>query len=120
MFCDTPNRYDLNIIQNQTFHLPVSLFNDDGITPINITSWSFTGSIKSNTADATPIVFFTTNIVNTLSGSFQLYLDADTTWLLNRPKYIYDVIANNAAASPVETLRILTGKVTMELGVTEP
>jgi hypothetical protein len=120
MSCEITNVYDLCLVQNQTFRLPFTLFQDDGVTPINLTGWSFTGSIKAQVSDTVPLLFFTASIIEPTSGSVQLYLSADTTWLLTKPKYVYDVIANNTTITPIETLRLLKGKVSVNAGVTEP
>jgi hypothetical protein len=120
MACESNNVYDLCILQNQTFELPLQLYQDDNVTPINLTGWSFTGSIKTQLGSPDTLMFFTASIVDISSGSIKLYLDANSTWQLNTTKYVYDVIGNNSNVSPVETLRLMQGKVTVKLGVTEP
>jgi hypothetical protein len=120
MACEITNDYPLCILQNQTFELPFTLYNDDGITPINITGWSITGSIKEQFSDTAPVLFFTSSIVSPESGSVKLYLSAESTWALTQTKYVYDVISNNPNVTPLETLRLMKGKVSVNLGVTEP
>jgi hypothetical protein len=120
MACELNNIYDICVLQNQTFELPFQLYKDDGITPINISGWSFTGSIKSQFTDFVPALFFTASVINASSGSVKLYLGADTTWILTGSKYVYDVIGNNTNVVPVETLRLMQGKVSVRPGVTEP
>jgi archaellin len=120
MTCQINNSLDLCILPNQTFELVFYLKQDDGVTSIDLTNWSFTGSIKEQFADQTPVMFFTSSIVDVASGSVKLYLGASTTWQLTSPKYVYDVISNNENVTPVETLRILQGKISTRPGVTEP
>jgi hypothetical protein len=120
MSCELNNIYDICILQNQTFELPFQLYNDDGVTAINLSGWSFTGSIKSQFTDPVPALYFTSSIVNASSGSIKLYLSAETTWMLTGSKYVYDVIGNNSNVTPVETLRLMQGKVSVRPGVTEP
>jgi hypothetical protein len=120
MACELNNIYDICILQNQTFELPFQLYNDNGVTPINISGWSFTGSIKSQFTDPVPALFFTASVINAVSGSIRLYLGAETTWALTGSKYVYDVIGNNSNVTPVETLRLMQGKVSVRPGVTEP
>lgn len=121
MSCELQNVYDICVLQNQTFELPLTLLDDDGLTPINITGWAFTGSIKQTYADTVPLVYFTASIVSVPSASIKLYLPAESTWGLDTKKYVYDVIANNPSGSMgVETLRLMQGKVSVNLGVTEP
>lgn len=120
MACELNNIYNICILQNQTFELPFQLYNDDNITPIDISNWTFTGSIKSQYDDSIPTLFFTTSIVDPISGSLKLYISADTTWNLTGSRYVYDVIGNNTNVTPTETLRLLQGKVSVRPGVTEP
>lgn len=120
MTCELSNIYDICILQNQTFELPFQLYTDNGVTPINITNWSFTGSIKTQFSDVTPQLFFTASIVDLVSGSIRLYIGSETTWTLEGSKYVYDVIGNNHNITPVETLRLMQGKVSVKPGVTAP
>lgn len=119
MSCELNNIYDFCILQNQTFTLPLTLRNDDG-TLKDLSAWSFTGSIKEKTTDRVPSLFFTCSVALPVSGTLSLYLSADTTWALTGSKYVYDLIGNNTAVSPVETTRLMQGKITIKPGVTEP
>jgi len=119
MSCELNNEYNLCILQNQTYDLPF-VIKDDNDVPIDITNWAFTGSIKEKITDPTPYLFFTMSIDNAVSGSISMYLSAQTTWLLDNKKYIYDVISTNYGVNPPETLRIMQGKVSVELGITQP
>lgn len=120
MSCELNNIYDICVLQNQTFELPFQLYANDGVTPIDVTGWTFTGSIKEQFADPTPTLFFTCSVVDATSGSIKLYLPADSTWQMTSTKYVYDLISNNATVSPVETLRLMQGKISVKPGVTEP
>lgn len=119
MSCELTNVYDLCILQNQTYRLPLTFKNDDG-SPIDLSAWSFTGSIKEKFTDTVPVLNFTVEIISAVSGSIALYLSADTTWTLTKPKYVYDLIGTNTTPNPDETLRMMQGKVSVKPGVTEP
>ena len=95
MSCELPT-YDICILQNQTFKLPLTFKNDDG-TPMDLTSWAFTGSLKERYNDATPVMFLTSSFIIAASGSLQLYLSADMTWELTGSRYVYDLIGTNLA-----------------------
>lgn len=120
MSCELTNIYDICVLQNQTFELPFQMYDDDGVTPINVTNWSFTGSIKPTFLDPSVATTFTASIVDAASGSIKLYLSSAQTWALTEPKYVYDVIANNLNDTPTTTLRIIQGKVSVKPGVTRP
>lgn len=113
------NVYDIEILQNQTFNIVLNFENDDA-SPIDLTAWSFTGSIKEKFSDQVPVMFFTSSILSPISGTLRLYLSADSTWTLDSPRYVYDLLGNNSLASPPETLRLMQGKVVVKSGVTEP
>ena len=120
MSCEVDNIYDLCMSQNETFRLIISLKDDDG-NSLNLSSWGFTASIKERRGnDINPVLFFTSSIIDPVSGTLQLFLSADSTWELNKPKYFYDLIGTNYAIVPPETLRLMQGKVTVRSGVTEP
>lgn len=120
MACELENIYDICILQNQTFQMLFQLYNDDGVTPINITNWTFTSAIRTQYGESTPPTFFTVSVLDAFSGSLRLYLAAQSTWDLTNSRYFYDVIGTNNNVSPPETLRLLQGKVKILPGVTEP
>lgn len=120
MSCELNNVYDICVLQNQTFELPFTLYDDDGTTPLDITNWTFTGSIKQQFTDSAPLTYFTSSVISVASASIKLYLSSEQTWILNNSKYVYDVISNNPNTSPATTLRLIQGKVSVKPGVTEP
>ena len=120
MSCEITNTYDLCVKQNETFKLPITLYQDDNITPINVSTWTFTGSIKRQFGEDIPLMSFMVDSTQAASGSLVFYLSADNTWLLSDKKYVYDIISNNTTVSPPETLRLMQGKISVNLGVTEP
>ena len=117
--CAYSNQYHICTPQNESLAIPLSLFQDDGITPISITSWSFTGSVKYDFTEQTPITNFTISINSVASGSITIRLGAESMWSLTGSRYVYDVIANNPATPP-ETYRLLYGRFKVNSGVTEP
>lgn len=122
MSCTITNNYDICITQNATFQLNFKLYDDSGSASLNATSWSFTGSIKSAYDSPAAIMNFTTSVLSYATASINLYLGAENTWQLGTSgsKFYYDVIAYNPTATPVETYRLMQGKVSINKGVTEP
>jgi hypothetical protein len=121
MACEPTNIYDLCIQQNASFNLIFSLKDDDGSSSIDVTGWSFTGSINDQKGGVDQsIPFFTMSVVSAVSGTIAMRLGAASTWQLTQPRYYYDVIGYNPTVSPPETLRLMQGKVNVNLGVTEP
>ncbi|MEK9767378.1 MAG: hypothetical protein VW683_00540 [Betaproteobacteria bacterium] len=78
----------LRVTRGETFTLPVNLKNADS-TPIDITGYSFTGSVKE-TYSSTDSKFFTISTVPPLaSGSLELSLD---TADMKAGEYVYTVM----------------------------
>lgn len=112
--------YDININQNATFKFSAQLTDVSG-SPLNITSWSFSGSIKQQATDPDPpILFFTTSIADITQSIINVSLTPHQTALLTQPQYVYDIIAANGAVTPEEVYRILQGRVKVSLGITDP
>jgi hypothetical protein len=114
-----PNYLDIIIEQNATFGLTLSLTEDDGVTPVDITGWSFTGSIRQ-TFDGPVETAFSMSVGNLSQAVVRGFLTADQTWMLSGSVYHYDVIANNPTPSPDETYRLTYGRARIIRGVTEP
>lgn len=113
----TSTTLDIYVNQNATFKMSFSLTDSASGTPIDITSWSFSGSVATF-SDATPITYFTMSVISPSSSSVQMELTPSQTELLTSSYYYYDVIAANAAPVPPEVYRLLQGKVKVNLGIT--
>ena len=110
--------YNIEINQNASFKLAVQL-TDSASQPLNITSWSFSGSIKETTASPDPSLMFFNIAADVSSSIITLSLLPSQTTLLTKTAYVYDVIATNLDPAPDEVYRILQGKVKVNPGVTD-
>lgn len=111
--------YNINLDQNATFKFSLQLLTSGNIL-FNIASWSFSGSIKQGVSDADPPIAQFTMSADTSSSTIHASLTPDQTKLLNQRHYVYDIIGTNYAIVPDEVLRLLQGKVKVNLGVTDP
>lgn len=112
--------YDISINQNATFKMSIQLTDVNG-SPLNITSWSFSGSIKENVTDPDPpLLFFTTSIADPSQSVVNISLTPAQTTMLSKTAYVYDVIATNYSTTPDEVYRVLQGKIKVSLGITDP
>lgn len=109
-------KYDIEVNQFATFKLPLSFTDATGI-PLDISAWSFTGSIRPTFTDP-PLMNFTISVISLASASIMLRLDPSQTSQLENPKYLYDVIAYNVTPNPDEVYRMIEGKVKVNPGVT--
>jgi hypothetical protein len=108
--------YDIAVNQNATFKMSFQL-TDSASVPIDITSWSFTGSIKTSVQDTAPLLMFTAS-ADVTQSIVTISLTPFQTNQLTTTSYVYDIIATNIAPTIDEVYRILQGKVKVNLGVT--
>lgn len=122
MSCTVTNNYDICVTQNASFEMNFSLYDDSGTGSLDVTGWSFTGSIKQAFDDPSQVMAFTMSVVSFTTASVDTYLGAENTWQLGvtGSKFVYDIIANNPTVSPPETYRLMQGKISVNRGVTEP
>lgn len=114
-----PNSLNLIIQQNASFKLDLALTDQDNNNqPIDVSSWSVTGSIRPD-YDAPPIMFFSMSLYPT-GSVVRAFLTDQQTWTLSGSLYFYDIIAHNPTPAPPETYRLLSGRVAVSRGVTQP
>ena len=115
--CEHNNILDICIDAGTSFTLPLLVRMDDGVTPVDITSWQISGSVKQSIADVTALLAFTGSIVNGISGSAEVMLSPQETWTLNNVSgAVYDIISREGST----ITRILQGQVSIQPGVTAP
>jgi len=108
--------YDIAVNQNATFKMSFQL-TDSASVPIDITSWSFTGSIKETAQSTTTLATFTAS-ADVTQSIVTISLTPFQTNQLTSTAYVYDIIATNIGPTVDEVYRILQGKVKVNLGVT--
>lgn len=95
------------------------ILTDDTGSFLNITSWSFTGSIRVEQDDTKPdIANFTILIVSPESASLAISLPPVSSSLLSEKKYFYDIIATNIIPTPPDVYRLVQGKISTNAAVT--
>jgi hypothetical protein len=113
--------YNIDIFQNATFKMSIQLTNSgSGSSPIDITGWSFSGSIKQNYEDSDPsLIYFSASVLDPTQSIVMFSLTPTQTAQLTQPIYYYDCIAVNYPVAPDEVYRILQGRVKVSPGVTD-
>jgi len=104
---------EININQNADFEYNVQLLTSGTTTPIDITSWGFTASLKPKIRSPNVTFNFTCSIVNATTGSMKMTLSTDQTKELTRVKYSYDLIGELSGT----VTRLLEGDAIVDLGV---
>lgn len=110
--------YDIFVNQYASFDMTMQL-NDSTGSALPIINWGFTGSIKTNVDTDPPITKFNIIVVDITSSLINISLIPCQSALLNKPQYMYDILATNNNVNPVEVYRLVQGKVKVSLGVTD-
>jgi hypothetical protein len=111
-----PDITDFQIGQGETFKAKIQLMDrTDNNTPLDITSYTFSGQMRENyTTDEIAAEFTFSKIEPYASGSVFIQLSPEQTAALTQRKYVYDV----KFASGSVTRRILEGTFTARPSVT--
>lgn len=107
---------DIEVKQFATYKAVMSFTDADGV-PVDISAWSFTGSIRE-TFDSPVITDFNIEVLSLVSASIEVRLDPSQTSMFTGSKYQYDIIAGNVTPNPDEVYRLMEGKVKVRRGVT--
>jgi hypothetical protein len=115
----TPATYDLTVLQYATFKMTLALSDASG-SAIDVSGWTFEAEVKEKPGVVGEgVATMTVEVASATDGQLSINLPATETAKLIKPKYFYDIIAKNAATTPTEVYRLLQGKVSVNLGVTD-
>jgi len=109
---------DICINQNASFTLTFQLTNSGSGTPVDISAWEFSASLKEKYRSTTLAATFSSSIVDLPTSTVNITLTPDETHLLTKTKYFYDVIASVSGSIPLRTIRLLEGVANVAPGVT--
>jgi len=113
-----PELTELNVGQGETFKMLVTIAQDSGSIPLDITNYTITGQIRENyTTDEVAAYFNAEKILPYSSGSFFIILNESDTLNLTQRKYVYDIKISSGSVSPISR-RILEGPFTVRPAVT--
>jgi hypothetical protein len=109
---------EFSVGQGETFKILVTIANDSGSTPLDITNYTITGQIRENyTTDEISATFSAEKLLPTTSGSFFISLSSNDTLALSQRKYVYDIYISSGSVQPINR-RILEGLLTVRPAVT--
>ena len=106
---------DLSVDQGTDFSAEVLVDDTDGTTA-NLTGYSVAGQIRKTYSSSTK-VDFTCTVQDAAAGKLLIQLSNSQTNAMKAGRYVYDV--EITGTSPVETLRVLEGLVTITPQVTK-
>lgn len=111
---------DFDIGQGETFKILTHIYTEvSSSVPLNITNYSFTGSLRENyTTTELAADFNITKIAPYTSGSLYITLTPDQTKELSQRMYVYDILMVNHNTSPPTVRRLLEGAFTIRPAVT--
>ena len=109
---------NFTIGQSETFKILVEVEEGTDGLPLDITNYTFEGSLRENySTDYNEIEFTITKISPFESGSIFLQLSSDQTLTLTQRKYVYDVYMQSGSISDTRR-RLLEGQVTVRPSAT--
>jgi hypothetical protein len=103
---------NINIDQGTTFNTVIQLTDNSG-NPLDLSMYTAQAELRTTYASINSISF---NIA-TSNGQIQLSLDANTTGILTRPRYVYDVVVFDSSNN---VTRVLEGVAYVDQRVTRP
>lgn len=104
----------LYIDQGADFSTGITLYSDNGITPLNLTGYTFSSQMRKSYASSTSTTF-TVTVPYPLTGQVILSLTAVQTGALKAGRYLYDiemVDAQTYRSRPVEGIIIVSPQIT--------
>ena len=105
--------YNFTVEQNASLSFSLTILQADGVTPVDLTTYTFKGLIKQNLQSVTSVPF--TFVVSfPLTGVVAVSLTSSDTSKLVGTSYIYDIIGESAGL----VYRFLQGQITVSLAVT--
>jgi hypothetical protein len=84
------NQVELYCDQGTDFSYVLDLSNDDD-TPLNVTGYTFTSSIRKSFYSSGVTANLTVTILNAAGGNVQISMNAATTANIKAGRYLYDV-----------------------------
>jgi hypothetical protein len=104
----------LYIDQGADFSTGITLYSDNGITPLNLTGYTFSSQMRKSYASSTATTFACT-VPNPTTGQVILTLTANQTGALKAGRYLYDiemVDVTTYRTRPVEGVVIVSPQIT--------
>lgn len=106
--------YNIELEQGATYTREVTV-NDGAGDPIDISTWSMRGQVRSNYSASDILAEFTCTITDGANGVFQFELSAEQTSAICVKKGVYDIECERADGT---VIRILKGSVEISPEVT--
>jgi hypothetical protein len=104
----------LTVGQGETFALAITIL-DEASNPLDLTSVSFSGSIKESYSSVRPVAEFDFQIIPpAVSGSLNIFISSSVTQELTAQDYVYDVLKIEGS----DRRRLLEGQFIVRPGVT--
>jgi hypothetical protein len=104
----------LYIDQGANFSTGITLYADNGITPLNLTGYTFSSQMRKSYASSTATTF-TCTVPTPSNGQIILSLTPNQTSALKAGRYLYDiemVDTSNYRTRPVEGIIIVSPQIT--------
>lgn len=84
---------------------------NDVLVPVNLTGATVVAKMKKNIGDSTPVITFTTSIVDAVNGKYSFSLTAAQTASLSVDTGVYDVLITLASN---QVIKVVEGNVRVD------
>ena len=88
MVADT---FDIEHDQGSTFQWDITVYDTDGVTPLDLTGYTVRSQMRRKYLDVNPAASFNITYPDALNGIVRLGLSAAETAALTRGRYFYDI-----------------------------
>jgi len=83
--------FDIDIDQGSTFLWDITIYDVDGVTPLDLTGYQVRSMIRKRYADVNPAETFNISYPDAVNGKVRLLLSASETAALLKGRYVYDI-----------------------------
>lgn len=109
------NQVELFCDQGTSFSYALDISNDDD-TPVDVTGYTFTSSIRKSYYSTNPTANLTVTVLSAANGNVQLSMNSATTSNIKPGRYLYDVkMVDNLNT----TFRVIEGIITIYPQITK-
>ena len=95
-------QYDIEFDQGSTFQWDITVYNTDGVTPLDISSMTVRSMLRKQYSDAAPTETMNITYPNAALGQVRLTLSAAETAAMLKGRYVYDVELEDAVGVVVK------------------
>lgn len=90
---------DLEVDQGSTFIWNITVMEQDGLSPLNLSGYSLRGMVRKYYSDTNPVETFTVLVADVSSGIVRVSLTSTETAAMTKGRYVYDLELEDATGT---------------------